>query len=64
MIVGLIASFGLTRLLETLLYGVKPSDPLTYIAVAVTIAFVALIACFVPAWRATQIDPVIALRDE
>ena len=64
LLVGLIASVGLTRFLESMLYGVSPTEPATLAAVTTLLALVALLACFVPARRAAGIDPVIALRQE
>jgi len=60
---GLIASFGLTRLLQAQLFNVKPTDPATLTAVAVFIAIIAFVACYVPAQRATRVDPIVTLRD-
>jgi ABC-type antimicrobial peptide transport system permease subunit len=60
---GLVASFGLTRLLQTQLYNVRPTDPATLTAVAVVIAVIALIACYIPAQRATRVDPMVTLRE-
>jgi predicted permease len=60
---GLIASFGLTRLLQAQLFNVKPTDPATLTGVAVFIAIVAFIACYVPAQRATRVDPMVTLRE-
>jgi predicted permease len=62
--VGLAASLGLTRLMASLLYGVTPSDPATFASVAVTLSLVALVASWVPAYRASRVDPVEALRFE
>lgn len=61
---GLGAAYGLTRLLTAFLFGVKPVDPLVFVAVPLVLAFVALVAVWVPASRATRIDPVLALRRE
>ena len=60
---GLIASFGLTRLLQAQLFNVKPTDPLTLTAVTGFIAVIAFVACYVPAQRATRVDPMVTLRD-
>ena len=62
--IGLVGSFGLTRLLTKLLYGVSPTDPLTFVAVPLFLAAAALVACLVPAARAAKVDPVIAIRRE
>ena len=62
--IGLAAAFGLTRLLQTQLFNVKPTDPATIAAVSTFIAAVAFIACYIPAARATRVDPMVVLRDE
>jgi len=63
-VLGVGASLALTRLMSSMLFGVKASDPVTYVAVAAGLAIVAMAACWVPAWRATRVDPVVALRYE
>jgi predicted permease len=63
-VVGLAAAFAGTRLLSDLFYGVTPNDPLTYTAVATLLLAVALLACWIPARRATRVSPLVALRFE
>jgi len=63
LVAGLAASFALTRLLQAQLYVVKPTDPVTLVVVAAFFGVVALIACYIPAQRATRVDPMNALRE-
>ena len=64
LIVGIAGSLLLTRLVSTLLFDVKPTDPVTFAAVAVFIALVGTLACLIPARRATTVDPMVVLRDD
>jgi putative ABC transport system permease protein len=64
LVLGIAGAFGVTRLLATQLFGVKPTDPMTFTMVALGLALVALVATLVPAMRATRVDPLVALRQE
>jgi ABC-type antimicrobial peptide transport system permease subunit len=61
---GLAAAAGASRLLRTMLYQTQPLDPIVFAAVAATLLLVGAIACLVPAWRASRLDPIQALRTE
>ena len=61
---GLVGALATTRLLQGMLFGITPFDPTTFLAVALVFAGVSAIACYVPACRATKVDPMVALRCE
>jgi predicted permease len=63
-VVGVLASFGMTRFIENMLFGVKPTDPLTFVAIVAILGVVALLACLVPAQRAMRVDPIVVLRHQ
>jgi putative ABC transport system permease protein len=61
-VLGLVASFGFTRFLASLLYSVRPVDPITFIGTSILLLIVSALACYIPARRATKVDPLEALR--
>ena len=62
--IGVAAALGVDRLIASQLFEVKPTDPTTYAAVAVTLLTTGLLSCTIPAFRATRVDPLVALRNE
>ena len=63
-VLGLIFALALARVLKSLIYNVSPADPLTFVSVGFTVIAIAVIACYIPALRATRADPMTALRAE
>jgi ABC-type antimicrobial peptide transport system permease subunit len=62
--IGLAAALMLAQLVTTMLFGVEPFDPASYVATAAVLLAVSLLACYVPARRATEVDPIVAMRQE
>jgi putative ABC transport system permease protein len=62
--IGLIGALSLSRVMRSMLHGVSPTDPLTFTGVSIVLLGVALLACLIPARRATRVDPIVALRNE
>jgi predicted permease len=63
-VIGVLASFGLTRFIENMLFGVTPTDPLTFVMIVALLGLVALLACLIPAQRAMRVDPIVVLRHQ
>jgi ABC-type lipoprotein release transport system permease subunit len=63
-VVGLLGAFGITRVIQSLLYNVTATDPISFVGVSVFLALIAVLASYLPARRATSVDPIIALRNE
>jgi ABC-type antimicrobial peptide transport system permease subunit len=63
-VVGVLASFGLTRFIENMLFGVTPTDPVTFVIIVAILGAVALLACLIPAQRAMRVDPLVVLRHQ
>jgi ABC-type antimicrobial peptide transport system permease subunit len=63
-VAGLLGAVAINRLISSLLFGVQPTDPTTMIAVVGTITLVAAAACWLPAWRASRVDPNVVLRND
>ena len=64
LLIGLVCAVGVARLMEGLLYGLSPSDPITFAIAPLTLALVVLVAAYLPARRAVKLDPIVALRCE
>ena len=64
LVLGLVGAYFVSRVLIGILYGVSPTDPLTFMGVSIVLLVVALLACLIPARRATHVDPIVALRAE
>src|SRR5262249_7421259 len=63
-VIGVVASFGLTRFIQNMLFGVTPTDPLTFVSIVLLLVLVGLLACLIPAQRAMRVDPIVVLRYE